>query len=413
MLDPPDHGPNARKTRARSFAERPRAALKRFLEIEASSGIVLLAAAVLALFLANSGLAEAYVEFWQTQLGLGFGALRFERSLAWFVNDVLMAAFFFVVGLEIRRDLYDGELSDAKRAALPALAALGGMIAPAVLYLTVAHAEPTRKGWGVPTATDIAFAVGILSLLGRRVPSALRSLLLALAVIDDLGAIVVIAVFYSSGLNLGGLLLFAAGIAVIPVLQRLGLRRKVIYAAPALLAWIGAYLSGVHPTIAGVAVGFVTPVRTRPGDQRSPAAELVEMLHPWVAYLIMPIFALANSGVRIGSVSLAGAQGKVVMGVMIGLVAGKPLGVLLSCWLSLRVGVARLPAGLSTRHLVVLGTIAGVGFTMALFVAELAFADAKLLAAAKLGVLSGSVLAAVVGLVCGRSLLTRSRAREN
>ena len=300
-------------------------------------------------------------------------------------------------------------------------------------------------------ATDIAFAVGILTLLGARVSPALRVLLLALAVIDDLGAIVVIALFYSSGVELSGLLGAALGLAAIVAMQRVGLRAKLLYVAPALLVWAGIYSAGIHPTIAGVLVGLLTPVRAwlgpqgfleharreveeladsgpDPGAERlhgalhelafasreavSPAESLIELLHPWVAYGIMPLFALANAGVSLSLEGLDGAAASVAQGVGLGLLLGKPLGVLAACWASLRLRVATLPLGVGWRDLCVLGVVAGVGFTMSLFVAQLAFVDASHLAAAKLGVLSGSGLATVLGLALGYALLAPSTSRQ-
>jgi Na+:H+ antiporter, NhaA family len=421
--------------------------LERFLRIEAASGILLLVAAAVALAWANSPWAESYVHLWHTPLGMRVGTFTFERTLEWFVNDALMVIFFFVVGLEIRREIHHGELSEWQRAALPAAAALGGMLAPAGLYLLFAGAPRTRSGWGVPMATDIAFAVGILTLLGKRVPAALRVLLLALAVIDDLGAIVVIAVFYSSGVALTGLLVAALGFGGVFAMQRLGVRSKVAYIAPSTIAWAGIYAAGIHPTIAGVIVGLVTPVRAWLGadgfvvgvrrelehlvqatpstlsshelaetlrhvdvarrEAMSPAESLIETLHPWVAFGIMPVFALANAGVPVSARSLDGAAWSVVTAVAVGLVVGKPIGVLLASWLTLRLRIGTLPTGMTMRHLLVLGVVAGVGFTMALFIAQLAFTDARLLAAAKLGVLAASGGAAILGLVLGRLLLSQ------
>ncbi len=424
------------------FAGRP---LERFLRIEAASGILLLAAAALALVWANSPWAGSYEQLLHTPLGLRLGSFSFERSLEWLINDGLMVIFFFVVGLEIRREIHCGELSEWRRAALPGAAALGGMLAPAALYLLVAGAPETRSGWGVAMATDIAFAVGILTLLGKRVPAALRVLLLALAVIDDLGAIVVIALFYSSGVELSGLGVAALGFGGVFAMQRFGVRSKLAYIAPAVLAWAGIYAAGIHPTIAGVIVGLVTPVRawlgptgfvvsihkelehlarSAPGalsshgfaeslrhidiaqrEAMSPAESLIEALHPWVAFGIMPVFALANAGVSLSGAALDAASGRVVIAVAVGLVVGKPLGVLLATWLTLRLRIGTLPAGITPRHLLVLGVVAGVGFTMSLFVAQLAFDDARLLSAGKLGVLVASLGAALSSLVLGRVLL--------
>jgi NhaA family Na+:H+ antiporter len=318
------------------------------------------------------------------------------------------------------------------------------MLVPAALYWFVAGAPATRSGWGVPMATDIAFAVGILTLLGKRVPAALRVLLLALAVIDDLGAIVVIAVFYSSGVSFSGLLVAALGLGGVLVLQRFGVRTKLAYVAPALVAWAGTYVAGIHPTVAGVAIGLMTPVRAWLGREGflhgvqgelerlpestkgsshdlanalrrvdglrreaiSPSASLIETLHPWVAYGIMPIFALANAGVAVSLGAIDASASSVIAGVFLGLVVGKPAGVLLASYVTLRFRIATLPVGVTVAHLMVLGLVAGVGFTMALFIAQLAFRDAGLLAAAKLGILVASGGAAVLSLVVGRSLLT-------
>jgi NhaA family Na+:H+ antiporter len=430
------------------FARRARRPLDRFLHVEAASGIVLLAATAVALAWANSPWAGSHAWFWHTPIGVRIGAFAFERSLEWFVNDALMVIFFFVVGMEIRRELHHGELSEWRRAALPAAAALGGMLAPAAFYLAVAGAPATRSGWGVPMATDIAFAVGLLTLLGKRVPAALRVLLLALAILDDLGAILVIALFYSTGVEAAGLLLAGAGLAGVFVLQWVGVRAKLAYIAPGLLIWAGIYAAHIHPTIAGVIIGFATPVRAwlgpegfLAGVQRelvelrsqagaisshdlfvslqrvavarreavSPADGLIELLHPWVAFGIMPVFALANAGVSLELGSLGEAR-VVAVAVMLGLVVGKPIGILLATWLALRLGIARLPNGIGLPHLAVLGMVAGVGFTMALFVAQLAFADPRLLAAAKIGVLGGSLAAGLMGLLAGRAWLARPAA---
>jgi NhaA family Na+:H+ antiporter len=317
-----------------------------------------------------------------------------------------MVVFFFVVGLEIRREIYGGELAEWRRAALPAAAALGGMLAPAAIYASLVTVAEARAGWGVPMATDIAFAVGVLALLGKRVPAALRVLLLAVAVIDDLGAIIVIAVFYSAGVQLSGLAVAAASCLGIVVMQRFGVRAKTAYVLPAVVAWAGVYAAGIHPTIAGVVLGLLTPVRALLGrEASSPAEGLIRALHPWVAFVIMPVFALGNAGVSLEGLALTGASWTTALGVACGLIVGKPLGVLVATWLCVRLGVAVLPIGIGVRHLLVLGVVAGVGFTMALFVAQLAFADATLLAAAKLGVLLGSAVAGVAALVLGRLLL--------
>jgi NhaA family Na+:H+ antiporter len=428
------------------FAQLAGKPLERFLRIEAASGVMLLVAALIALVWANSPWSHAYHALWHTSLGAHVGPFALERSLEWFVNDVLMVVFFFVVGLEIRREVQKGELSELRRAALPVLAALGGMVVPALVYLAVAGSAETRHGWGVPMATDIAFALGILALLGRRVPAALRVLLLALAVIDDLGAIVVIALFYSAGIAWHGLGIAVAGIAVIFALQFFGVRLKAIYVLPGVMVWAGIYAAGVHPTIAGVIIGLLTPTRAWLGpdgfthhvghevrrisdasdlsthelasalkhvdrarrEAISPAEALIEALHPWVAFVIMPTFALANAGVSLGGVTLDGHAATIALGTSLGLVIGKPVGVILACFVAIRLGIAKLPLGLGSRHLTVLGLVAGIGFTMALFVAQLAFSNVTELGSAKLGVLCASGVAAVLTLVVGRLLLPRT-----
>lgn len=425
------------------IAKRP---LERFLRIQAASGILLLVAAAVALVWVNSPFGESYDALWQTPLGVTVGDFTFERTLVWFVNDGLMVIFFFVVGLEIRREIYRGELSELRRAALPLFAALGGLLVPAGIYFLIAGEPTTRSGWGVPMATDIAFAVGILTLLGRRVPAAMRVLLLAVAVIDDLAAIIVIAFFYSSGVAAVGLGVAALGFVGVIVMQRLGVRSKLAYILPALVAWGGIYAAGIHPTIAGVIVGMLTPVRAWLGPEgfqvaakkqldrlsetpdaemsshklagirqrvdesrreaMSPAEDLIETLHPWVAFGIMPVFALANSGVSLAGGAFDSAAWSVVTGVTIGLVVGKPIGIMLAGWLTLKLGIGKLPRGMSMRHLLVLGSVAGVGFTMALFIGQLAFKDEQLLSAAKIGVLVASGVAGILGLALGRWLLT-------
>lgn len=441
---PPPSPPEAWEPLAR-IARAAGRSIDRFLHIQAASGILLLISAAAALIWANSPWADSYALFWHTPVGVRIGDFVFERSLEWVVNDGLMVIFFFVVGLEIRREIYEGELSEWRRATLPIAAALGGMLAPAGLYLMLAGAPAIRSGWGVPMATDIAFAVGILALLGKRVPPALRVLLLALAVIDDLGAIVVIALFYASDFAAYGLLIALLGVAIVILLQRLGVRSKAVYIAPGITVWAGIYISGVHPTIAGVLIGLITPVRAWFGTEGfivtarerlehleravrdeatpsfaldlqkvnearreaiSPAEGLITLLHPWVAFGIMPIFALANAGVTLESAPLTDASLLVAAGVTLGLVVGKPIGVLLGIWLTVRTGLGALPVGIGGRHLVVLGIVAGVGFTMALFIAQLAFQDPAFLGAAKLGILAASAVAGIAALALGRVMLS-------
>ncbi|HYQ28904.1 MAG TPA: Na+/H+ antiporter NhaA, partial [Polyangiaceae bacterium] len=429
--------------RLRRLAKRP---IDRFFRIEAASGILLLAAAGAAMVWANSPWAHSYEQLRHTMLGFHVGRFAFEATFEWFVNDVLMAIFFFVVGMEIRREVHDGELSDWRRAALPVAGAVGGMVVPALMYLALARDDAAKPGWGVPMATDIAFAVGVLALLGKRVPTSLRVLLLALAVIDDLGAILVIAFFYSSGIAVSGLAIAALAVAAIYVLRAMGVRQILAYAIPALFVWLGVHSAGIHPTIAGVIVGLATPVRAwlgaegfvdaaRQQAQRvseeiergnsgpssinrplrrvvlasreavSPAEFLIDALHPLVAYVIMPVFALINAGVSLHGLSLeGGVEAKVAIAILAALVLGKPIGVIVATWLALASGISVLPSGLQRRHLIVLGIVAGIGFTMSLFIAQLAFSDAALLGAAKFGVLAASAVAMIAGLGAGAAL---------
>ncbi len=405
-----EHPPGALPI-ARRLAQVLGRPLERFLAIEAASGIILIVAAAIALAWANSPWAASYHGAWTTPIGLAFGDHRITTTTHLLVDDVLMAVFFLVVGLEIRRELHAGELSDPRRAALPAIAAVGGMLAPAVIYMLAAGGGSASRGWGVPMATDIAFAVGVLALLGRRVPPALRVLLLALAIIDDLGAILVIAIFYSSGVAPVGFVIAAAALAGFAILHALGARAIGLYLVPGVALWIGVLMAGVHPTIAGVITGLAIPTQAWPGrEEVSPGARLQHALHPWVAYAIMPLFALANAGVDLGSVDLGASPG-VAIGVIAGLVIGKPLGIVLACALAVRLGVAVLPRGVTWRAMVVLGSVAGIGFTMALFIAQLAFVGhPDQHAVAKVSVLMASVLAAVVALVLGRLVLSTRHA---
>lgn len=381
--------------------------IDRFLAIQAASGIVLLIAAVSALAWANSPWSAAYSALWHTPIGVQVAGLRFERDLHFWINDGLMTIFFFVVGLEIRREIHQGELSDLRRAALPLVAALGGMLVPAAIFVALNHGQVTARGWGIPMATDIAFAVGVLALLGPRVPPALRVLLLALAVIDDVGAILVIALFYSSGIEPVGFVVAAAGVATIVVMQGFGVRAPLAYVVPALVVWAGAYRAGIHPTLAGVAVGLLTPVRAWVGEAASPVDHLQRQFHATVAYGIMPLFALANAGVPLAGVSISGRGVALFAGIAVGLVVGKTIGITGASWLAARIGFAALPRGVRFSGVLVVGLVGGIGFTMSLFVAGLAFPPGALLETAKLAVLVGSTTAAVGGLLLGRAVLPR------
>jgi len=420
--------------------------IERFLHVEAASGILLLSAAAVALVWANSPWAASYDTLWHTPIRFGAGEWTVEKSLHFWINDLLMAVFFLLVGLEIKREMVHGALADRRRAALPIAAAIGGMAIPAGIYFAFNPSGPGVTGWGVPMATDIAFAVGVLVLLGKRVHPALRVLLLAFAIIDDIGAILVIAVFYSGGFAVQGLAVAVGGFLLTLAMLWVGIRPGLVFAFPFLLMWTGLYQAGIHPTIAGVVLGLTIPVRAwfgpegfvnvaqsaiRDFEQRvaeggddhdllEPLGRLAEArreavspgvrgeaaLHPWVAYGIMPLFALANAGVNLGGIEF-GAPGAttVLLGVTLGLFIGKPLGVLAASWISVRLGLCVLPQGVTWRSMGIVGVTAGIGFTMAIFISELAFADPGLLAISKLGVLMATGAAGAVALIGGRVLL--------
>jgi Na+:H+ antiporter, NhaA family len=379
----------------------------RFISVEAASGLVLLGAAALALLCANSPLAPAYQSLWQRPVGFGAPLLP-ARDLHFWVNDGLMTIFFLLVGLEIRREIHDGTLSDPRVATLPIVAAAGGVLVPALLYMLVAGGPQLRRGWAIPTATDIAFAVGVLSLIAR-VPPALRMLLLTLAIADDVAAIVVIGLFYSGGLALGQFLVIGAGVALVLLLQALGVRGTLAYVFPGVVLWLGMLRAGLHPALAGVLLGLLTPVtaefgliRRRPAPIEAPLPRVEAMLHPYVAFGIMPLFAFANAGIPLGGLDFsARAPLAVGAGIVLGLVLGKPLGITLAAFAAVSLKVAQLPAQVCWREVLLLGVLGGIGFTMSIFIADLAFHD-YLLTAAKFAVLLASALAAALALLLGR-----------
>ena len=401
----------------------------RFISVEAMSGVVLLAAAAIALAAANSPLSHAYEALWQRRLSFGVPLLS-AYDLRFWVNDGLMTVFFLLVGLEIRREIHDGTLSDPRVATLPIIAAAGGVLVPALLYIfvciPVGSTPLMRRGWAIPTATDIAFAVGVLSLIPR-VPPALRMLLLTLAIADDVAAILIIALFYSGGIAPAQLLLVAAGIVLVLLLQALSVQSALAYVLPGAVVWIGLLHAGVHPTLTGVVLGLMTPVtavfglRTRqrprplaapsvrnqvdpPRTPEPPVVRVEDMLHPYVAFGIMPLFAFANAGVSLKGLDLGGATPlAVVMGIVLGLVLGKPIGIVLAAVAAVRLKLTELPDGVRCRELVLLGILGGIGFTMSIFIANLAFEEWRVLAAAKFGVLVGSALAAALALTLARS----------
>ncbi len=434
-------------------AEQIFGALERFMHVEAVSGIVLLVTAAAALIWANSPFADSYYHFWHAPLTFGYGERVLQVPLHYVINDGLMTIFFLVVGMEIRREMHDGALASLRLAALPVAAAFGGVVVPALVYLAFNDGAELQRGWAVPTATDIAFAVGVLALLGRSIPPAVRVFLLALAIIDDIVAVLIIALVYSDGLQVAGFAIAAAGLALVYGFQAIGIAKAWGYVLPGAVLWYGLLKTGAHPSLAGVVLGLVTPVRTmlvgeRPLDaamralnlfgerakaatdpqrllepvkalqeaQREllpPVVRVQHALHPWVAYGIMPLFALANAGVSIEGLQLGGGAQAVLVGTALALWLGKPVGIVAGSWCAVRLGWSRLPEAAGWPHVWLIGCLGGIGFTMSIFIANLAFADERLLSAAKAGVLLASAVAAISGLLIGlvlrrrRGLVTR------
>jgi len=409
--------------------------IQRILAIEAASGIVLLVATAAALTWANVW-TGSYADLWHTPIGGRIGPWSYEQPLHFWVNDGLMTVFFFVVGLEIRREIFEGELASFKKAALPLAAAVGGMLVPAAIFTALNIGRAGSAGWGVPMATDIAFAVGVLTLLGSRTPPALRVLLLALAVIDDIGAIVVIAIFYSTGISIEGFVLVGAGVGAVLVMRTAGVRAPLLYVVPGAVVWAGFLVTGIHPTIGGVVLGLLTPVRPwfgpsgfaattqeqlerLPANDRaallssldmidqarqeavSPVERLIHALHPWVAFVVMPVFALANAGVVLGGAIFSGDYFWLFAGIVAGLALGKPLGIAVASLGASRIGIATRSEDITRRGVLLVGLVGGIGFTMSLFIAQLAFPPGPLLDTAKLAILVGSAAAIVVGLAFG------------
>ena len=427
----------------RFLARRVARPAARFFAIEAASGILLLAATVIALIWANSPWKGSYASFLDADIILDAGPIGFHLTVHEFVNDALMAFFFFVVGLEIKRELVKGELRDRKAAALPIIAALGGMIVPALIYFSLNAGTASSKGWGIPMATDIAFAVGIVSLLGNRVPVALKLFLLTLAVADDLGAIGVIAVFYSESVNFYWLGAAVALLVGVWLMRRRRIWYGPIYLAIGIVVWYCTLKSGVHATVAGVAMGFLTPTDAlRPDldaeaivdrlenqpelsaadvaaasfliNESVPVGErLVDRMLPWTSYVIIPIFALCNAGILLSSEALRAAAGSsVTWGVALGLVVGKTVGIFGAAVLAIAIGVARRPRGATNLHLVGIAMAAGIGFTVALFVTGLAFTDPLFTEEAKVGILGASLVAAILSVTVLSVAARRSSASE-
>ncbi len=374
-------------------------AIRDFLQLEAAAGLALLLATIIAMTWANSPAAPLYEGLRHLHAGIHVGGVGIDESLELWINDGLMAIFFLLVGLEIKRELLDGELSSLRRAALPAIAAAGGMLGPAAIYVALNFHDPaTLRGWAIPTATDIAFAAGTLSLVAARVPRSLRAFLLALAIFDDLGAIMIIAVFYAHELVIPALALAALCLVALLVLNRAGVTRLAPYVLVGLVLWVCVLESGVHATLAGVALAFAIPLRVR-GRADSPLRRLEHVLHPYVAWVIVPLFALANGGVDLRGLGLEHLTGAVPVGVALGLLFGKQAGVMAASWLAVRLRIAALPERATWRGFHGVAVLSGIGFTMSLFITALAFGDSAVGDEARVGILVGSLLSAALGLV--------------
>jgi NhaA family Na+:H+ antiporter len=385
-------------------------AIREFLRLEAASGILLLVAAALALLFSNSALAPLYDALLGTPVEVRVGELLIAKPLLLWVNDGLMAIFFMLVGLEVKREALEGNLSRPAEVALPAVAAIGGMAVPALIYVAFNYVEPAAlRGWAIPTATDIAFALGVLGLLGNRVPTALKVFLLTLAILDDLGAIIIIAVFYSANLATESLIVAGVAITILVALSRWRVMNVAAYVVVGLVLWVSVLKSGVHATLAGVVLALFIPLRT-PDGSRSPLRDLEHDLHPPVAYGILPVFAFSNAGVSLAGLSLASLLEPVTLGIALGLFLGKQLGVLGFSWLAIRAGLATLPRGVGWPEFYGVSVLCGIGFTMSLFISGLAFeggAQSGNTAGDRLGILLGSGLSAVVGYLVLRWALAR------
>ncbi len=434
--------------------------IEKFLALEASSGILLIVAALIALIMANTGLHHLYHDILHFHINLDIGNLKLHGTLHHWVNDALMVVFFFVVGLEIKREMISGELSTPRKAALPLFAAVGGMVVPALFYFFLNQAGvegAVPGGWGIPMATDIAFAIGVLALIGKGIPFSLRVFLLALAIVDDLGAVFVIAAFYTESISAPALGLAALGVLVVALLRFMNVRAIYLYVLIGAVVWLGFFTSGVHATIAGVVLGFLTPagalfsgdklgelidgsaketlakMKYLDGDAAtktmleykdrksifklrqvayegiSPLDRLIDELHPWVSFFIMPLFAFFNAGVTLSPEALGGLfTAPVSMGIILGLVVGKPVGILLFSWLAVLFKMASLPQGVTWIHVLGLGFLGGIGFTMSLFVTGLAIDNPEYTNLAKMGILTASLIASLAGALILKIVIART-----
>jgi NhaA family Na+:H+ antiporter len=426
--------------------------IQEFLHQQASGGILLIIATVIALAWANSPFADSYHHLWYTYIKIDVGGIGLNYSLHHWINDGLMVIFFFVVGLEIKREMLVGELSSAKKAALPIAAALGGMIFPALIYTMFNFGSDSASGWGIPMATDIAFVVGILALLGNRVPLALKIFILALAIVDDLGAVLVIAIFYTSNISFTSLLIAAGLIVLLIAMNRMGVRNLFVYTLVGIALWLAFLKSGVHATVAGVLLAFTIPVSSRINTKKfknetenllkdfdnagehgedvltnserlsivdqienncekilTPLQRFEHGLHPWVSFFIMPVFALANAGVAVSDELGSALTHSVSIGIVLGLFLGKQIGIFSFSYLAVKLKIASEPEGVSWKKIYAASVLAGIGFTMSLFIANLAFTSPDLLNISKVGILTGSLLSGIVGFIILKSALGKKQ----
>jgi len=369
-----------------------------FLKLESSAGIFLMFAAALALFANNSFLSPLYSSFLSTPVEIRIGSLELAKPLLLWINDGLMAIFFFLVGLEVKREVMQGELSSFRKASLPLLAAIGGMAGPAIIYSFINWGDlETMRGWAIPSATDIAFALGVLALLGSRVPVSLKIFLLALAIIDDIAAITIIAIFYTENLSVEMLGLSLAGFATLILLNRSGVKSITPYALIGLFIWVCVLKSGVHATLAGVLTALAIPIKGKTENSQSPLHYLEHALHPWIAFMVLPIFAFANAGVSLSDISLSDLTASVPLGIALGLFFGNQIAIFVLTFTAVKLGFAKLPDDVRWVQIYGVGCLAGIGFTMSLFIGTLAFSDPDLINQVRLGVLMGSFASAILG----------------
>ncbi|MDO9848336.1 Na+/H+ antiporter NhaA [Glaesserella parasuis] len=374
--------------------------IRKFLQLESASGILLLAFAMLAMLFANTSLKDLYFDFLSMPVSIQIGLFSIHKPLLMWVNDGFMAVFFVLIGLEVKREMMVGAISSYQRAIFPAIGALGGMIVPALVFTLINNDSPEfQQGWAIPMATDIAFALGVLGLLGKRVPFALKIFLLALAIIDDLGAIVVIAIFFSHELSTTALISAAIAIAVLIIMNRMRVTAICAYMVVGLILWASVLKSGVHATLAGVIIGFCVPLKGKNGEE--PLAHFEHLLAPWCSFVILPLFAFSNAGVSLAGMSLSTLFSPLTMGVALGLLVGKTLGVFSFSFLAVKLGIAQLSEGINFKQIFAVSVLCGIGFTMSMFLAGLAFggdeADGQFISLARLGILIGSGISAVLG----------------